>query len=172
MEDPTTQYGSWRWGTCWWSKISGCRCSSEMHDQTRLMHWPGRWCIWRQRRTSNASSKKRAESTHAEEERVGCSFSIRTRWNPPCSTGSIQTSGTWPLRQKWEMWIRSNLCRIPRVRDFALWDHNGCTQGSGNHRLACPYSVERGTIISWFCKFLSTVYQWFFLYRATSNHPY
>ena len=32
-----------------------------------------------------ASSKKKAKSSRAEEERVGCSFSIRTRWNPPCS---------------------------------------------------------------------------------------
>ena len=32
-----------------------------------------------------ASSEKKAESSHVEEERARCSFSIHTRRNPPCS---------------------------------------------------------------------------------------
>ena len=54
---------------------------------------------------------------------------------------------------------KSQFDRIPRLRDLTIRDHNGCAQGSGNHRLAYPYSAERGTIIYWFCKFLSKIYQ-------------
>ena len=108
---------------------------------------------------------------------LGVSWSLRgnLHWRHPSlfyqhggahttrSAGSTQTSGTWTLRQKGEMWIRSNLYRNPPLRDLTIRDHNGCAQGSDNHRLAYPYSVERlVTIISWFCKFLSKIYQWVF----------
>ena len=65
----------------------------------------------------------------------------------PRPVGSDQTPRIWGLRQKWEMWIRSDLCQIPGLHGLTHQDHNRWAQGSGNHWLVSPDSAEKGTII-------------------------
>ena len=74
-----------------------------------------------------------------------------------CSPNDVKTSGTWSVRQIWEMRIQAVFCRISGLHHLSWWYFHGSTESGRNSRMATSHPGKRLQSFLGFANF----YRWF-----------